>query len=174
MTDVGLRTEVALHIADTFWSCFIVTPLTIFYWGGTWKLLDLYLFPDDGVLSAWVSLAIGTTGCLSAYLFLPMIGDCLQHHRQPTWSLIHVLLSRLCIYILGFAVLNYWRGIWNLMDTYIGTGLLYNSICVAVSAVVLVPLRATSTVIASPYVVEVDIDPHIYHPITRFKTPVRP
>lgn len=31
----------------------------IFFWRGLWGLLDIYLFPNDFLISSWASLGIG-------------------------------------------------------------------------------------------------------------------
>jgi len=48
-----------LAVSDVLISLCIVGPLVVGYWRGTWFLLDIFLFPNDGALSCWLSLAIG-------------------------------------------------------------------------------------------------------------------
>jgi hypothetical protein len=40
----------------------VISIGVLFYWRGTWLLLDLYLFPDQPDWSAWASLVIGWVG----------------------------------------------------------------------------------------------------------------
>jgi hypothetical protein len=43
--------------------CYLITaPCVVMFWRGTWGLLDQYLLPDERDKSAWICLAIGTTG----------------------------------------------------------------------------------------------------------------
>ena len=159
-----------LRVADVLWTCFVLTPLTIFYWGGTWKLMDLLVFPDSTFDSSVVSLAVGTTGCLAGYLTLPLFGRCLP--PGATAGAVHVAVSRVSVYLLAALVLNYWRGVWQLMDYYVGTKPLTNGICVGASCLVLVCLRSLGNVVSAPFFQELDVRAEIYRPITRFKVQV--
>lgn len=54
LLQVGERTS--LYILDCLFSVLVVGTLVVFVWRGMWVLLDLFLFPEDEVLSAWSSL----------------------------------------------------------------------------------------------------------------------
>ncbi|KAJ8944529.1 hypothetical protein NQ318_009692 [Aromia moschata] len=47
-----------LYILDCLFSVLIVGTLVVFVWRGAWALMDLFVFPEDEVLSAWGSLGI--------------------------------------------------------------------------------------------------------------------
>ena len=173
----AFRTEICLHVADVFWSIFLITPLTIFYWGGTWKLMDLFILPGQTVYSAVVSLAVGTVGCLAGYILMPYLDRyrpvSTSNYTAP-FSYKHILVSRTCIYILALAVLNYWRGLWTLLDHYIGTDPIPNAICVGASCFILLLLRASGNTVSSPFFIELDTSPDVYKPFTRFNVQVIP
>lgn len=164
------RINAVIRVLDVLWSIIIITPLTIFYWGGTWKLLDLYLYPDNILSSSYVSLALGTSGCIGGYLVLPLLDTCVPSERICSFK--HILISRVVIYILAFMVLNYWRGIWNLLDHSLGSNLMANGLCVACATVILIPLRSIGNVVSSPFAVELDVSARVYKPSTRFETMV--
>lgn len=37
----------------------VIAIAVVCFWRGIWGLLDVYLFPDNYVLSLWISLGIG-------------------------------------------------------------------------------------------------------------------
>lgn len=47
----------------------------LFYWRGTWILLDSYLFPDQPHWSAWASLLIGMIGMILHNAYLIWLGN---------------------------------------------------------------------------------------------------
>ena len=63
----------ALFVVDNLLSAVVIGPLVVFYWRGTWKLLDVYLFADDKAASGWTCSAVGNVGlvCL-VYLQNPL------------------------------------------------------------------------------------------------------
>uniref|UniRef100_V5GWX0 Uncharacterized protein n=1 Tax=Anoplophora glabripennis TaxID=217634 RepID=V5GWX0_ANOGL len=48
--------KTSLYILDCLFSVLIVGTLVVFVWRGGWALLDIFVFPEDDVLSAWASL----------------------------------------------------------------------------------------------------------------------
>ena len=70
--EASLRALV-LFLADNLLSALIIGPLVVFYWRGTWELLDVYLYPDDKAASGWTCSALGNIGlvCL-VYLQTPL------------------------------------------------------------------------------------------------------
>lgn len=56
-------------VADSIVSLFLVSPLVVGYWRGTWFLLDTFLYPPDDVLSSWISLILGFVILLPATWF---------------------------------------------------------------------------------------------------------
>lgn len=169
-----IKVEFCLRVVDTLWSCFIVTPLVIFYWSGTWKLVDSYILPDKeldkpSLLSSYVSLGIGTAIGITGYLILPLLSE----HINPQWTTKHVIVSRLFSYVYAFGTLNFWRGIWNLMDHFVGTGLTQSLICYAVAKLILIVLRSASSCLSSPFLVTKDHRDDFYRAYTRFRSEVR-
>jgi hypothetical protein len=104
----------------------LVPVFTLFYWRGTWILLDHYLFPSSAMLSGWTSLTIGYGGLglffitqyygITGHLYHELFPS---HDHQRTFQFLLLLLSRIESYIIGFFVVNSWRGIWVLQDVYL-------------------------------------------------------
>ena len=64
-TKTPLWLHVLLRVADAFWSCFLVFPLSVLYWSSTRMLLDATLGPETSWLSDVISLTIGTVSGLA-------------------------------------------------------------------------------------------------------------
>ncbi len=157
-----------LKVADTLWSWLVVGPLCIFYWSGTWKIMDNYVIPDNAYISGYVSLGIGATVGFFSYIIFPLLKDTII----VEWSLHHVLISRILIYIHNFGILNFWRGIWQVMDGLVGKDVRWVSIIVGVSLLTLLLLRAVSNCIAVPFVVNLDTSTDFYSTYPRFRSEV--
>jgi len=39
----------------------VIGVAVVSFWRGTWKIMDYYLLPDYQVISAWISIFLGTT-----------------------------------------------------------------------------------------------------------------
>jgi len=86
-----------------------VTPLTVVYWSGSWKLLDVYLNPShQRSTNATISVALGTVVCLLCLAISPAI-DVFIPNDAP---LRHTLTSRLLTYAHALGEVSYWHGLW--------------------------------------------------------------
>lgn len=104
-----------LYVLDCFFSVFIIGTLVVFVWRGFWCLLDIYLFPDREVLSAWGSLTVGYVLVFSTFLTQPLMKSIVTK-ISGFWRLFAVdiyLIFSFC------GTVNVWRGVWNLLNLYL-------------------------------------------------------
>lgn len=108
-----------------------VPVLTLFYWRGTWLLCNHYFYSSDLETSAWCSILIGYGGSavffcwqfffhsskLSSWFDVNSASSVVGGKSATIW-----MLSRIETYLVGFLVVNAWRGIWLLQDVYLLTG----------------------------------------------------
>ncbi|XP_019620178.1 PREDICTED: uncharacterized protein LOC109466790 [Branchiostoma belcheri] len=151
------------------WVDFLVTmliigPLTVAYWRGTWSLMNVYLFPNNDVISAWASFAIGTSVILMLNFCQGNLTNRLTRRQDV---LFHVLL-RIYIYVFGFSVVNHWRGCWYVLDAHTNVTVLSAVISVVVPLPILLALRACGNLVASPGVILVDFCDAPFRIGTRF------
>ena len=165
------RSNAFLAVLDTALCLFVFFPLSVLHWRGTWDLLDFYVLPDDLFYSSWVTLLTGSGGCFLCYLLQTQLSRCVSYGGSATIR--GSLLTRLYMYVFSWAVLCYWRGMWNLMDLYLGEGL-PNSVFFYVLSVVLAAIfRSLRTIAGIPMQVQIDTDPELMtEPDTRFKIQV--
>lgn len=102
-----------LSIMDTFFASIIVAPLVVGYWRSVWELMGIYVYPDDILVSAWVSTAIGLIGHLVFMLLQHSLEKCLHPDQN---RIIFYLLSRLYTGCFAFICVNGWRGPWQLIE----------------------------------------------------------
>ena len=103
-----------LFFVDNLLAAVVIGPLVVFYWRGTWELLNVYLFPDDQAASGWMCVAIGNVGLMFiAYLQKPLV-SCIRVGNPMHW------INYLYTYVLGGLNIFQWRGVWVLLDHYTG------------------------------------------------------
>jgi hypothetical protein len=67
-------TQFDVHSIPLFIKYSAISTGVLFYWRGTWILLDSYLFPDQPHWSAWASLLIGMLGMIVYMVYLIWVG----------------------------------------------------------------------------------------------------
>uniref|UniRef100_A0A1L8D9T0 Putative conserved plasma membrane protein n=1 Tax=Nyssomyia neivai TaxID=330878 RepID=A0A1L8D9T0_9DIPT len=157
---------VLLDFLDTILSTLVVGPLVISYWRGTWNLMDLYLFPNDKILSASASLGIGVVGHLICTLFQDAFKHLHPNHHRITFYVI----SRLYTAIYGVICINGWRGGWQLIDAYTPTKVSTILLCTIIPAVCLALLKALRNLSAAPFTISIDAPNEYFDVQTMFKT----
>ena len=122
----------------------LITPLTVSYWRGTWYILDLFVFPHDKFLSAWVTLAM-SFGIM--YLILLVEDDlkAILNERKAKKALYLAMF-----YPLSFLIVTSWRGLWMLLDYYTTASLTSGCVSHAVGFFIVLSTKATSSIIALP------------------------
>lgn len=135
------RTKFGSHlafVADQLISGFVMAPLTVGYWRGTWQLIQQYMFPDNLGKSSWISLAIGNCGILLLALFQVPIQKLLKRDslRTPSDVIAWLLGYHVYNYVMAFCIVNLWRGTWDLWNFYTGTEPWSNACCVSIGSYV--------------------------------------
>lgn len=98
-----------LHILDTIFASFIIGPLVVSYWRGTWNLSARYLFPHDLLHSSFSSLIIGILGHLVFTIFQDTFKGLFNPNKH---RLTFYIGSRLYTSIFAIICVNTWRGGW--------------------------------------------------------------
>ena len=173
--DMGQRTrDRLLRGSDFLFSFFVVHPLNVFYWRGTWDLYDLYVFPGDSpkqqLRSFSICLLVGSTIYLLSMTVLPLM----EQYAQPKgrWRHLDVVTRRLFMYIFLFGVIGYWRGLWGLVDLCLGTGMRDAVIVYAIVPVTAWVVRGSRGTMSTPFGVQHDTCRDFYKGVPRFKSEV--
>ena len=185
------KIEKMLAVVDFLWSLFIVFPVLVVFWGGTWGLMDIYFQTatdklcgyalqldqntntNSGILAtcgASISIGVGVSLCLLLFYLLPVLGKMIPVNNL---SLKHVLVSRLCIYLMACGVIFFWRGFWLIADMFIKRNLKILAGITVSAEVLLILLRSSADGIGSPFVLEIDTCSDFYATYPRFRQKVR-
>jgi len=114
------RRALALFVVDNLLSAVVIGPLVVFYWRGTWELLNVYLFPDDQAASGWTCSAVGNVGLLCVVYLQKPLARWLRVDSPLHW----VLGYHVYTYVLGALNVCQWRGVWVLLDYYTGVSVI--------------------------------------------------
>jgi hypothetical protein len=158
-----------LAVADACLCLLLFFPLSVFHWRGTWELQDIYVLPDRFLDSCWVSFGVGANLCTIMLLLQPSLAVLLK----PCSPSVYLIVSRLFIYLHGWAVMCYWRGLWNLMDLYLTANWINSTIIYAVCQVLALATSTVRTSVGVPVSIALDTDPDLLAPDTLWKTEVR-
>ena len=143
----------------------------VWFWRGTWLLLDYYLWGltlsnvdvNYSILYSFI-LAYG----LYALMCEPVIGLIDNHFGDPDktktgpgCSVFYELLGRFRTYLLAWATVGFWRGVWLIWDQFLGgTTPLSAGVGHVVAIVVLTTMGCVSSICAPPSTMGVDSVPN--------------
>ncbi|XP_047985915.1 uncharacterized protein LOC125226076 [Leguminivora glycinivorella] len=173
--------EMELGAGDAVFACFVVAPLVVGFWRGTWGLMDLA--PDSFPYAQTYVLAIMVHVCfalLRSYLLSRSVGAWGEEKRAGRW-LRERALSRLYAYMFMMSNIMHWRGGWGLFDGAVALMVpagedKYRPIAIAALTLIfyvcLLGLRASKNLLAPPYFLVTDGKEPTYIFTTRFKTKV--
>jgi hypothetical protein len=144
--------SVIKYALDCFFTVTVNLSLVILCWRGLWNLLDIYLFPDDSLLSSVICLGSGYSLC-SVLTFVQY--GFLRRKDSKSESFENNKLFRLASLeiwnMIGFVgSVGAWRGLWNFYNLYIVLETPNNEtelLTAAVGAVGLVVIGCFSTII---------------------------
>ncbi|KAK6181076.1 hypothetical protein SNE40_009011 [Patella caerulea] len=161
--------ETYILVLDSFLSLLLFGPLVAAFWRGTWGLLDIYMLPDNQVLSLCASLVWG----LLVYLAVVILQSPMMSLNKKMGSPVFYIVSRLHSYILSIAIVNHWRGIWGLLNMT-GATFLSAGLTLGVSTTFLVLCRGMCNTVSAPLLTISDIGREEFFRITTvFKTQPR-
>jgi len=156
-----------LTFADILISLFLIFPLTVLHWRGTWELQDIYFMPEDHVQTFWTSFTIGSSVCVLDLLLHPLLIENLNPERRC----LYVVVSRLYLYIHGWAVMCYWRGLWELCDLFLTEHWVNAVVMYSVCQLTVIVTKTVRTAVGVPVSVSLD-DASFLEPDLVCKTPV--
>ncbi|ELT95825.1 hypothetical protein CAPTEDRAFT_177777 [Capitella teleta] len=155
-----------LAVVDACLCLLLFFPLSVFHWRGTWELQDIYILPERYLDSSWISFGIGANFCTIMLLLQPSLAAFLKPFSRPTY----LIVSRVFIYVHGWAVMCYWRGLWNLMDYYLTENWLNSTVMYAIAQLFAYASTTVRTNVGVPVAIALDTDPDLLAPDTMWKT----
>lgn len=161
------RTRTAvLEIADIIFSSLVVSPAVVTYWKSSWTLMDLYVLPEQPVISALISAVFG----LCCDLVLCVCQTQLTKFLTPDRGrLFYYVFSRLYTYVAGVACIAAFRGLWNLLNECTEDSAKTLMCTTAAATLSLAALKVLRNISASPFAVCVDSPQNYFDVPTMFK-----
>ena len=133
----------------------LITPAVVNYWRGTWYILDLFVFPEDEVLSASITF----TASFGTMFLIMLVEDYLKRflNERKARKVLYLVL----FYPLTFMIVTSWRGLWMMLDLYTTTCLTSACVSHATGFLIVLSLKTTYSIIAIPgyCICERHIDP---------------
>jgi hypothetical protein len=145
---------VTVLLCNLLISHLIFAPLSVAYWRGTWTLMDVYLFPDDELLSALIALAIGQV----MFVVMTYAEGCLRRHLLPAGTVKFAVGSRVYIYVMAWTTVLQWRGAWQLYGYLYRYTPLSEVIALATGLVLTIGFGWTRNLAGAPFYMRNDLD----------------
>lgn len=158
-----------LTILDTVFSATVAAPAVVGYWRGTWGLSDVYVYPEDPVLSSLTSIVIGFIGLFAFNVSQNVLNELLHPDKH---RLSYYIGSRLYTAVFGFCCVNAWRGAWQALDLYTEHTASTVFATTAVSLLALAIMRAIRNISAPPFSLCLDSCPGYFEVQTMFRVNV--
>lgn len=162
--------DALLAFLDMAFASLIVTPILLIHWRGTWNLLKMYVFPEDILYSGITFIGIGTIGqfiVIYAQNFLE------SHFHPDKHRLTFMFVSRLYTYIYSIIGIGGWLGMWDILDFYCPSDILFSCAITLVSAVLLGVLKGLRNISSPPFGISTDNSKDYFVITTMLKTSVR-
>ncbi|XP_030746648.1 uncharacterized protein LOC115875359 isoform X2 [Sitophilus oryzae] len=112
-----MKQKAFLSTLDIFISLFIVTPLVVACWRGTWQLMDIYAY----YFPPWESFVVGTI----IHIFIGITQESFHEvlnrkHKNGIINFSAIFLMKLYTVVLNIVTNLHWRGAWIIIDEYFG------------------------------------------------------
>ena len=163
-----LNSVIARRCCDILVVCFVITPLSILWWAGTWQILDISLLSGKRFVSHLISLAIGLNICILSYYANTII---VRSSRYMCRS----VTCRIFNYVFSIGLINFWRGVWGLTDEIVNEQNYkaeLSAAILAVSAVLLFLLRGFVMCVSLPFWISTEFGNTFQHAKPRFRSEV--
>lgn len=162
------RRKRTFSLLDTLISVSIVGPLTISFWRGVWTWMNLHtqLFPG------WFCFTFGT----ALHVIFAIFKDRFHDNYTNKWAelnwrkrMLYRALRILYTYTFGVACIMHWRGGWIIIDNYLFTHVWITTSLMCSLLTCLVVLRCIRNLLATPFIIFIDIPSCVFQFPTRYK-----
>ncbi|XP_046548244.1 uncharacterized protein LOC124258223 [Haliotis rubra] len=125
--------------------------------------LQLY---QNKIASGWISVAISIVLMVASFFTQDVLNKYVKKEKYVSFYLV----SRLFTYVMSFSQVSNWRGIWELLNLYIGMTMPGSLTTLAIGTVGLVALRSYRNVLTPPGAWVLDVETNNYFTIHLFGT----
>lgn len=122
----------------------LLTPAAVNYYRATWYMLDLFVFPDDKLLSASFTFTVS----FGTLFLIMLVGDYIKESLNARKA--KEVWYRVLFFPLAFLTVAAWKGPWMLLDQITTPSLPSACVSHVIGFLVLVCTRTTSSIVAMP------------------------
>lgn len=142
-----------VSIFDVFFALFVVTPLVVMFWSTTFTLYDMFLLPNEPVVSGAVSWAFGFCGQMALMFYQDLLKRMLFFEKH---KFVNILLLKVYALFLAHTFANYWRGVWCFVDAAFVADV--NAVCFNIfqNVAILIILRSFTNILTPPFMISID------------------
>ena len=172
----GNACRCVLYCVDLFLCFTVFSVLNVAYWRGAWGLLDLYLLPGEmdyevlAIRGSAISYAIGASSRIIRVALEPTFR---KLHNALRYGWAQHVAKIIFNFFDGCFMIAQWRGLYNILDFYVGYDLLPNIISLSIATVILVGSRSFSSILGLPMCLIRDNRKDFYVCWPRYRTTVR-
>lgn len=142
-----------LSFLDILISSFVIAPLVVGYWRGTWNMTLILVSPNDPVRAGITCTVLG----LGGQVLFNYFQEFFKCHLKPNkHRLLYYVTSRLYTYVFGLCCVFTWAGIWLLIAEYITLEPKRMAIMTAISVSCLCVLRGLRNIFGVPFYMALD------------------
>lgn len=146
-----------IYLVDVFFSAFVSSPLSGFFWYTIWKFTESYVFIYSRNFSYFICYFIGFMILALAYLLqdcLQNLFNCLENLRYGS-RIFCFLMRNIYMYIITVAITIEWQGLWDLIESNVDD--LQTKLCFSVIGITYACLtRSTRALVSTPFVLTID------------------
>lgn len=140
-------------IFDVLFALIVVAPLVVTFWSTTWKLYDLFIFPNDPVVSGAVSWSFGFCGQMILLFYQDSLKKILVFEKR---NFVNILIIKIYALFLGHTFVSFWRGVWSFVDTTSSKGLGVVILNIVQNIITLMILKTFRNTLVPPFIVLTD------------------
>ncbi|KAJ6644139.1 hypothetical protein Bhyg_09105 [Pseudolycoriella hygida] len=150
-----LKSNVAkfLSVVDVAFAFIVVAPLVVTFWSTTWKLYDLFIFPNDPVISGVISWLFGFCGQMVLMFYQDSIKKLFYFEKM---NFLSILILKFHALFLGHTFVSFWRGVWSFVDATSSIGLGVVGLNIIQNIIALMILRTFRNTLVPPFIVLTD------------------
>lgn len=148
-----------IYFVDVFFSAFVSSPISGFFWYTIWKFTEDYFFVYSQSMSYFICYFTSFIVLAVAYI----LQDCLEKLYSWLSGLRYInniscfLMRNIYIYIITVAVTVEWQGLWDLIESNIDS--IETKLCLSWIAVSYACLtRSTRALVSTPFILVIDED----------------
>lgn len=161
-----------LNWVDSVIAVFLIGPLVVGFWRGTWNLMGIYEQNHPNALPKWESFFFSVLLLFSFSLLRDAFIDYFKKKKETLlWRVFSHVLRKLYTYVFAITCIMHWHSTWEIGNKYFSE--LNDSIVVTTLAILtMIILKSLRNTVAPPLIIALDYEDVTFTFPTRFRKKV--